>query len=79
MAAEASTLKKEMEQQLTEIKALILATGQAKGPIQQMQLKERTDAVSAAWIAKDLMYVDLVVSRWMLFIYFKILTALGIS
>ena len=61
MTMEAGVLRREMEQQLAEIKSLITATGQAQEEKQQMDLEAEANAVASSWIAKDLAYTEIMV------------------
>ena len=61
MTREAGMLRREMEQQLAEIRELITATGQAQGQTQQMNLEEKANEASASWIVKDLAFTEIMV------------------
>jgi hypothetical protein len=54
-------LKRDMEREFAEIKALIEATAKAHGTKEQRKLKEKTTAVSAAWYAKEIIYTNIMV------------------
>jgi vacuolar-type H+-ATPase catalytic subunit A/Vma1 len=58
---EAAKLKSDMEKEFAELKALIKATGEAKSDKQQKALKEKATAASASWLAKDIIYSNLMV------------------